>query len=125
MDHITKAIFEDDKNRGSKSMANYRWDLPKPTGATEGQTWDDGNDFILITIRKNREANARSRIGTHELAKNAYDELKKAYEGKTTAEFHALLDSLTNISFDDRKSTIKTKTLIRYSILGGIVGARM
>jgi len=79
---------------------------PKPTDKTEVQTWDDGNDFILITICKNCEANVRSRIGTHELAKNAYDELKKAYEGKMTAEFHALLDSITNISFDDRKSTI-------------------
>jgi len=78
----------------------------KPTDETEAQTWNDGNDFILITIRKNCEANVRSRIGTYELARNAYDELKKAYEGKTTAEFHALLDSITNISFDDRKSTI-------------------
>jgi len=66
---------------------------PKPTDETGGQTWDNGNDFILITIRKNCEANVRSRI---ELAKNAYDELKKAYEGKTRAEFHALLDSITN-----------------------------
>jgi len=41
------------------------------------------------------------------LAKDAYDELKKAYEGKTATEFYALLDSLTNITFDDRKATIE------------------
>ena len=40
------------------------------------------------------------------MAKDAYDELKKAYKGKTAIEFYALLDSLTNIIFDDQKATI-------------------
>jgi len=56
---------------------------------------------------KNCGDNVRSRIGTYKLAKDACDELKKAYESKTTTKFYALLDSLTNIAFDDRKATIE------------------
>lgn len=39
----------------------------------------------------------------------AYDELKKTYiyEGRTAAGFCALLDSITNISHGDRKSSIE------------------
>ena len=37
----------------------------------------------------------------------AYDELKKAYEEKTTAEFGALVDSFASMSCDDRKTTIE------------------
>ena len=33
-------------------------------------------------------------------------ELQKAYEGRTTTEFYALLDSTLTINFDDRKTTI-------------------
>lgn len=39
-------------------------------------------------------------------AKTAFDELKKAYKGKTTIEFEALLDSLTSFSYDDRTATV-------------------
>jgi len=86
------------------------WDIimgefVKSEGA-EGKAWQKANDLALLTILKNCEDNVRSRIGTCELAKDAYDELKKAYEGKTATEFYALLDSLTNIPFDDRKTTI-------------------
>jgi len=49
----------------------------------------------------------RSRIGTFELAKAAFEELKKAYEGKTATEFYSLLDSITSIPYDDRKNTIE------------------
>ena len=87
------------------------WDLvtgefTNPAQAAEGKIWQKANDLTLLTILKNCENNVRSRIGTCELAKDAYDELKKAYEGKTATEFYALLDSLTNIPFDDRKNTI-------------------
>jgi len=87
------------------------WDLitgefQKPAQIAEGRVWQKANDLTLLTILKNCEDNVRSRIGTFELAKEAYDELKKAYEGKTATEFYALLDSLTNILFDDRKTTI-------------------
>jgi hypothetical protein len=41
------------------------------------------------------------------IVKDAYDELKKAYEGKSATEFYALLNSLTSIFFDDRKSSIE------------------
>jgi len=78
-------------------------DFKKPAQAAEGKIWQKANDLTLLTILKNCEDNVRSRIGTFELAKKAFDELKKAYEGKT---FYALLDSRTNISFDDRKTTI-------------------
>ena len=41
------------------------------------------------------------------MAKEAFDELKKAYEGKTATEFYSLLDSITNIPYDDRKCSIE------------------
>jgi len=62
---------------------------------------------MLLTILKNCEDNIRSRIGIYELAKDAYDELKKTYKSKIAIEFYALLDSLTNIAFNDRKGTIE------------------
>jgi len=82
-------------------------DFRKPTQAAEGKIWQKANDLMLLTILKNCEDNVRSRIGTYEWAKDAYDELKKAYESKTATEFYALLDSLTNIVFDDQKVTIE------------------
>jgi len=82
-------------------------DFRKPTQAAEGKIWQKANDLTLLTILKNCKDNVRSRIGTYELAKDAYDELKKVYESKTATEFYALLNSLTNIAFDDRKATIE------------------
>jgi len=49
----------------------------------------------------------RSRIGTFELAKEVFEELQRAYEGKTATEFYSLLDSITNIPYGNRKSTIE------------------
>jgi hypothetical protein len=66
----------------------------------------DSNGVALLTMRKNCEDEVRERIGNLTLAEEAYNELKKAYEGKTATEFHALLDSLTLV-YDDRKSTIE------------------
>ena len=80
-------------------------DFTQPEQATEKKTWQKANDLTLLTILKNCEDNVRSRVGTCELAKEAFDELKKAYEGKTATEFYALLDSITNIPFNDRKTT--------------------
>jgi ATP phosphoribosyltransferase regulatory subunit HisZ len=48
----------------------------------------------------------RARIGNLTNAKGAYDELKRAYEGRTATGFYALLDSLTTLTFDDRKITV-------------------
>jgi hypothetical protein len=58
-------------------------------------------------MQKNWEDNIRVRIGNLTIAKDAYDELKKAYEGKYAIEFYALLNSLTSVSYDDRKSSIE------------------
>jgi hypothetical protein len=50
---------------------------------------------------------ARARIGNLTNAKEAYDELKRAYEGRTATEFYALLDSLTaSLTFYDRKIAV-------------------
>jgi len=80
-------------------------DYTKPTSATK--KWAKANDFILLTILKNCAENVRSRIGTFELAKVAFEELKKAYEGKTAAEFYSLLDNITSIPYDEQKNTIE------------------
>jgi len=82
-------------------------DYTKPTSGSATKKWEKANDFILLTILKNCEENVRSRIGTFELAKAAFEELKKAYEGKTATEFYSLLDSITSIPYDDRKNTIE------------------
>jgi hypothetical protein len=52
----------------------------------------------------------RARIETIATAKEAFDELKSAYETKTTTEYHALLSSLSMI-YDDRKQTIQEHIL--------------
>lgn len=49
----------------------------------------------------------RARIGSIGSAKEAYDELKRAYEGKTSTEFYSLLNSISKIQFDDRTQTIE------------------
>ena len=48
--------------------------------------WDDADDLALLTIQENCEDDVRSRIGTYELAAEAYDELRKAFEGKTATQ---------------------------------------
>jgi hypothetical protein len=69
----------------------------KPTATTgrELRSWKDANAVALLTMRKNCEDDVKARIGNLASAKDAYGELKKAYEGKTATEFYALLDSLT------------------------------
>jgi hypothetical protein len=69
------------------------------------RAWKDANSIALLTIRKNCEDEVRARIGNLTNTKEAYDELKRAYEGRTATEFCALLDSLTtSLTFDDRKN---------------------
>jgi hypothetical protein len=58
----------------------------------------------LLTMQKNREDNVRARTENLTIAKDAYDEPKKAYEGKPATESYALLNSLTSISYDDQKN---------------------
>jgi len=90
-------------------VGSYRaWDIVEGTyrkPPTNVQEWQDGNNYILLIILKNCEAQVRSRIGTFEKAKDAWNELKKAYEGRTITKFHALLDSLY-LYFDDRQTNI-------------------
>jgi len=68
-------------------IGNHRaWDIVEGTyrkPPTNAQEWEDGNAFILLTILKNCESQVRSRIGTMENAIEAWNELKRAYEGKT------------------------------------------
>ena len=73
----------------------------------EVNNWDDANDLALLTIRENCEEDVRSRIGTFELAAEAYEELRKAFEGKTATQYFALLASINNYPFDDRSTSIE------------------
>jgi len=92
---------------------------PKPTTITEAaptaagaerqkqiRMWKDADAVALLTIEKNCTEDIQARIGNCETAASAYQELKKAFEGKTTTEFGALLDSFVSIQFDDRKSSV-------------------
>jgi len=71
--------------------------------------WKDADAVALLTMtmEKNCEEGVQARIGRCNTAMEAYDELKKAYEEKTTAEFGALVDSFASMSCDDRKTTIE------------------
>lgn len=71
------------------------------------RTWKDANAVALLTIRKNCEDDVQARIGSIGSAKEAYEELKKAYEGKTSTEFYSLLNSISKIQFDDQTQTIE------------------
>jgi hypothetical protein len=73
-----------------------------PEQAKETKRWKNANTIALLTIRKNCSNDVRARIETIATAKEAFDELKSAYETKTTTEYHALLSSLSMI-YDDRK----------------------
>lgn len=67
----------------------------------EKRTWKDANVVALLTIRKNCKDNVRAGIDSIGSAKDAYNELKKAYEGKTSTEVYSLLNSISTIQFDD------------------------
>ena len=64
------------------------------------------NYVALLTMRKNYDDYVQARIGSLTEAKEAYDELKTAFEGKTITEFYTLLSSILDIPYDDRKTTI-------------------
>jgi hypothetical protein len=66
------------------------------------RAWKDANSVTLLTIGKNCEDEIRAQIGNLTNTKEAYDEFKRAYEGRTVIEFYTLLDSLTtSLTFDD------------------------
>ena len=81
-----------------------------PTVSTldkEVDNWDDANDLALLTIQENCEEDVRSQIGTYELAAEAYEELRKAFEWKTATQYFALLASINNYPFDDSTASIE------------------
>jgi len=47
----------------------------------------------------------RARIGSFQNTKEAFEELKTAYEGKPITELGALMKSVIRLSFDDRKTS--------------------
>lgn len=75
------------------------WDIvtgnyEKSTATTgrELRSWKYANVVAQLIIRKNCEDDVKARIGNLTSAKDAYAELKKAYEGKTATELYALLE---------------------------------
>jgi hypothetical protein len=66
------------------SEASDKTNTAEATQANKAiREWKDANGVALLTIRKNCEDEVRARIGNLTLAKEAYNELKKAYEVKT------------------------------------------
>lgn len=51
--------------------------------------WRDVNGFVKLTIANNCELEVRARIGSFPKVKDAYEELKKAFEGKSVTELRA------------------------------------
>jgi len=83
--------------------------VPTAAGTQNRRTirmWKDADAVALLTIEKNCTEDIQARIGNCETSASAYQELQKAFEGKTTTEFGALVDSFASIQFDDRKSSI-------------------
>ena len=110
-------------------------EYPKPSEAsgkatsTEGTSakrairmWKDADAVALLTIEKNCEEDIQARIGNCLTAAAAYKELKKAYEGRTTTEFYALLESLTSIPYNDRKTSINEHITSYERIWNSFVG---
>jgi len=58
-------------------------------------------------MKNNCELEVRARIGSFQKAKDAFEGLKKAYEGKSITELGALMKNVTRLSFDDRKTSIQ------------------
>lgn len=93
----------------------YRvWDVvtgsykkPEEKDKREHLQWREANVVALLTIKKNCDEEVRARIGGFREAKAAYEELKKAYEGKSVTELGALMKSVTRMHFDDRKTSIQ------------------
>jgi len=56
---------------------------------------------MVSSIINNCEPEVRARVGSFSKAKDAYDELKNAFEGKSVTELGALMKSVTRLSFDD------------------------
>jgi len=79
----------------------HHWRKLPETRQQRDERVDGNNNYVILTILKNSEPQIRSRTGTIEKAKDAWNELKKAYEGRTATEFRALLDSLY-MHYDDR-----------------------
>jgi len=71
------------------------------------QMWDDANGIAKLAIINNCEMEIQARIGSFHKAKDAYDELKNVFEGKSVTELGALMKSVTRLSFDDRKVNIQ------------------
>jgi len=69
--------------------------------------WREANVVALLTIKKNCDEEVRARIRSFREAKEAYEELKKAYKGKSVTELGMLMKSVTRMHFDDRKTTIQ------------------
>ena len=84
---------------------NYK--KPDEDNKREYKQWREANVVALLTIKKNCDEEVRARIGGFREAKEAYEELKKAYEGKSVTELGALMKSVTRMHFDDRKTTIQ------------------
>jgi len=106
----------------------YRaWDIIEGTyqkPLNNAEEWLGGNNYIILIILKNSEPQVRSWAGTIEKAKDAWNELKKAYQGRTATEFHALLDSLY-VHYDDRKTTISDHIAAyekAWNAFAGIIG---
>lgn len=79
---------------------------PKPTTQTDLAEWQDKTDKALMFMIEYYEEEPASHIATCEDAGTAWATLKSHYEGKTRTHLSALLLSITNLRFDDRKNSI-------------------
>jgi len=94
---------------GAYAKPSMAMEKASNTGGTTAKRavrmWKDADAIALLTIEKNCEEDVQARIGNCTTAEIAYQELKKAYEGKTTTEYGALVDIFASMQYD-RKSSI-------------------
>ncbi|RPB25558.1 hypothetical protein L211DRAFT_836274 [Terfezia boudieri ATCC MYA-4762] len=70
--------------------------------------WKKDNNFAILTMKRNCKAEAVAAIGLAMTAKEAYDDLKSKYEGKTVTvtALSALMINVIKLAYDDTSTTI-------------------
>ena len=69
--------------------------------------WTKAKYFPILTMKKNCEVSISAKIGINKDAHQAYKNLKAKYEGTTVTDLGVLLASITQLTYDDRSTTIE------------------
>ena len=97
-------IPEEHPKASSSTESSLSDKTPQPN--KEYRRWIKANNFALLKMKKNMEADVAIQIENERLAKEAYSVLKSLYAGKTVTDLGAVIAQVIKMVFDDRKLTI-------------------